>query len=51
MPVVITGKGGSGGGGWVKLNDWGKYLLQRYNEYSKEVNKIEQNLEKTVNVN
>ncbi|MFX1454896.1 MAG: winged helix-turn-helix domain-containing protein [Promethearchaeota archaeon] len=51
MPVVITGKGGSGGGGWVKLNEWGKYLLRKYNEYSKQFNKIEQNLEKTVNPN
>ncbi|MFW9896712.1 MAG: winged helix-turn-helix domain-containing protein [Candidatus Thorarchaeota archaeon] len=50
-PVVITGKGGSGGGGWVKLNEWGKYLLRKYNEYSKQLNKIEQNLEKTVNPN
>jgi len=51
MAVVITGKGGSGGGGWVKLNEWGKYLLQKYNEYSKELNKIEQNLEETVKIN
>ena len=48
MAVVITGKGGPGGGGWVKLNEWGRYLLQKYNEYSKELNKIEQNLEETV---
>jgi molybdate transport system regulatory protein len=51
MTVVETGKGGSGGGGWVKLNEWGRYLLQKYNEYSKELNKIEQNLEETVKIN
>ncbi|MHA1987082.1 MAG: winged helix-turn-helix domain-containing protein [Promethearchaeota archaeon] len=50
MTVVITGKGGSGGGGWVKLNEWGRYLLQKYNEYSEELNKIEQNLEETVKI-
>ncbi|MHA2036036.1 MAG: winged helix-turn-helix domain-containing protein [Promethearchaeota archaeon] len=49
--VVITGKGGTGGGGWVKLNEWGKYLLQKYNDYSKELNKIELNLEQTVKTN
>ena len=51
MAVVMTGKGGSGGGGWVKLNEWGRYLLQRYNNYSKELDKIEQNLEETVKIN
>jgi len=51
MTVVMTGKGGSGGGGWVKLNEWGRYLLQRYNKYSKELDKIEQNLEETVKIN
>ena len=41
MAVVITGKGCPGGGGWVKLNEWGRYLLQKYNDYSKELNRIE----------
>ncbi|MEE9378237.1 MAG: hypothetical protein V3V33_09390 [Candidatus Lokiarchaeia archaeon] len=45
-PVVITGKGGSGGGGWVKLNDWGKFLLNIYKEYLKEITKIEKSLQK-----
>ena len=27
---VETRKGGLGGGGWVKLNEWGKYLLKTY---------------------
>ncbi|MBY8985645.1 MAG: ModE family transcriptional regulator [Candidatus Lokiarchaeota archaeon] len=49
--VVITGKGGPGGGGWVKLNEWGRYLLQKYNDYSKELDRIEQNLEETVQTN
>ena len=49
--VVTTGKGGPGGGGWVKLNEWGRYLLQKYNDYSKELDRIEQNLEKTVQTN
>ena len=47
MPVVVTGKGGPGGGGWVKLNDWGHYLLQRYNQYFKQLSKIEHNLQDT----
>ncbi len=48
MPVVITGKGGSGGGGWVKLNEWGRFLLRKFNDYSIELMKIEKKLEKTV---
>ena len=51
MPVVITGKGGSGGGGWVKLNDWGYHLLKIYKEYLKEINKIEKKLGETMNIN
>jgi len=39
-PVVITSKGGRGGGGWVKLNKWGDYLLEVYNSYQKEIEKI-----------
>ncbi|MHA2391688.1 MAG: winged helix-turn-helix domain-containing protein [Promethearchaeota archaeon] len=50
MPVVITGKGGSGGGGWVKLNEWGHYLLKKYNDYYKEIKNIEQNLEESVKI-
>lgn len=44
-PIVITGKGGSGGGGWVKLNDWGKFLLNIYKDYLKEITKIEKSLQ------
>jgi len=48
MPVVITGKGGSGGGGWVKLNDWGHYLLKIYKDYLNEIIKIEKKLGETM---
>ncbi len=51
MAVVMTGKGGPGGGGWVKLNEWGRYLLEKYNDYSKKLKKIEQNLEETGKTN
>ena len=43
LSVVITGKGGRGGGGWVKINDWGQYLLKKYHEYHEEITKIEKN--------
>ena len=49
-PIVITGKGGSGGGGWVKLNDWGKFLLNIYKEYQKEITKIEKKLSETMKI-
>lgn len=49
-PIVITGKGGSGGGGWVKLNDWGKFLLNIYKEYLKEITKIEKRLAETMKI-
>ncbi|HEC40742.1 hypothetical protein LCGC14_1120710 [marine sediment metagenome] len=49
--VVKTGKGGPGGGGWAKLNEWGRFLLERYNNYSKEISSIEQNLGETVKIN
>jgi molybdate transport system regulatory protein len=47
MPVVITGKGGRGGGGWIRLNDWGYYLLNLYKDYMKEIVKIEKKLGET----
>ena len=49
-PIVITGKGGSGGGGWVKLNDWGKFLIDIYKEYLKEITKIEKKLTETMKI-
>ena len=51
MAVVETNRGGIGGGGWVKLNEWGQYLLNIYNKYSKDIGKIEQNLEGTMKTN
>ncbi|TFF87580.1 MAG: hypothetical protein EU549_04475 [Promethearchaeota archaeon] len=42
---VITSKGGSGGGGYVKLNKWGKYLVDTYKRFEEEVLKIKTTLE------
>ena len=50
MPIVITGKGGRGGGGWVKLNNWGHYLLKIYKDYLKEITKIEKKLGESTNI-
>lgn len=47
-PIVITGKGGSGGGGWVKLNDWGKFLLNVYQQYLEEITKMKKTLLETM---
>ncbi len=44
LPIVLTGKGGRGGGGWVKLNDWGQHLLKKYFGYLKDITKIEKKL-------
>ena len=49
-PVVITGKGGRGGGGWVRLNNWGKFLLDIYREYQNEIRKIEEKLKETIKI-
>ena len=45
---VITGKGGSGGGGFIKLNEWGRYLLKFYKSLKAEIRNIEKKLNKTV---
>ena len=45
MSPVITGKGGRGGGGWVKLSEWGKYLLNLYKAYEKDIDSIVSKLE------
>ncbi|NVM17520.1 MAG: hypothetical protein HWN80_07375 [Candidatus Lokiarchaeota archaeon] len=47
---VETRKGGLGGGGWVKLNDWGKYLLKTYKNLLTELERIEEKLEKTLKI-
>ncbi|MBD3254665.1 MAG: hypothetical protein GF383_06205 [Candidatus Lokiarchaeota archaeon] len=47
---VITGKGGRGGGGWVKLNDWGLYLLKTYKNLVRELKEIENKLEKNFKI-
>jgi molybdate transport repressor ModE-like protein len=49
--VVETGKGGPGGGGWVKLNEWGIYLLSTYKNLLTEMESIEKKLQKTLNIN
>ncbi|MFX0076702.1 MAG: winged helix-turn-helix domain-containing protein [Candidatus Hermodarchaeota archaeon] len=50
LSPVITGKGGLGGGGWVKLNDWGKYLLMTYKKLMTEIEGIEKKLEKSLKI-
>jgi molybdate transport repressor ModE-like protein len=47
---VETKKGGLGGGGWVKLNDWGKYLLKTYKNLLTEIEGIEKKLEKSLKI-
>ena len=45
---VNTGKGGSGGGGWIELNEWGHFLLETYNTLFSEIKKLEKKLESTL---
>ena len=45
---VETGKGGAGGGGWVRLNDWGHFLLNKYNLMLQELKEIQIKLEDTL---
>ena len=47
---VETRKGGLGGGGWVKLNAWGKYLLKTYKNLLIELEGIEKKLEKSLKI-
>lgn len=48
---VETGKGGSGGGGWVRLNEFGKYLLKVYTDLQSEIDKIEKKLKDNMKMN
>ena len=50
MPAVITGKGGRGGGGWIKLNEWGKYLLTTFNNLLSELDKIKNKIEEGLKI-
>ena len=47
---VEANKGGPGGGGWVKLNEWGKYLLKTYKNLLIELEGIEKKLEKSLKI-
>lgn len=47
MSPVITQKGGTGGGGSVRLNEWGQYLLNVYKENKKKLSEFENMLNKT----
>lgn len=48
---VETGKGGSGGGGWVRLNEFGKYLIKAYTDLQSEIDKIEKKLKDNMKMN
>ncbi len=48
---VETGKGGRGGGGWVRLNEFGKYLLKAYTDLQTEIEKIEKKLKDNLKMN
>ena len=48
---VETGKGGRGGGGWVKLNEFGKYLLKAYSDLQMEIQKVEKKLKDNLKMN
>ena len=47
---VETKKGGTGGGGWVRLNEWGTYLLNTYKHLLTELQEVEKKLEKTFKI-
>jgi molybdate transport system regulatory protein len=48
---VETGKGGRGGGGWVKLNEFGKYLLKIFSDLQSEIEKVEKKLNDNLKIN
>ena len=43
-------KGGIGGGGWIKLNEWGKWLLRNYFKLEEEIDKKVKKLEKLLDI-
>jgi len=47
---VEAKRGGIGGGGWVKLNEWGLYLLNTYKNLVIELQEVEKKLEKTFKI-
>jgi molybdate transport repressor ModE-like protein len=47
---VETKRGGTGGGGWVELNNWGVYLLNTYKNLLVELKEVEKKLEKTFKI-
>lgn len=48
MTPVITSKGGTGGGGTVKLNDWGRFLLMVYKNMLEEIENLKIRLEQKI---
>ena len=50
MSPVETKKGGVGGGGSVRLNMWGLYLLKTYKNLLLELQEVEKKLEKTFKI-
>lgn len=47
---VETARGGPGGGGWIKLNEWGEFLLTTFNSLRSELESIETNLKKSLKI-
>ncbi len=50
IPPVETARGGPGGGGWIKLNEWGDFLLKTFNNLRSELKTIESNLKKSLTI-
>ena len=50
LSPVETARGGPGGGGWIKLNEWGDFLLTTFNTLRSELKRIEINLKKSLKI-
>jgi len=50
MTPVETSKGGRGGGGHVKLNEWGKFLLRTYLDLESKVKTLENEIKSEKNL-